>query len=53
MSTGEAMLSQQSGRDIVVLRCKGKNLQLDEDRNIAVGSLPIGSTEITEDPPKK
>lgn len=53
MSTGEAMLSQQSGRGIMILQCNGKNLQLDEDGNIAVGSLPIGSTEITTELSKK
>lgn len=53
MSTGEAMLSQQSGRGIVMLQYKGKNLRLDEYGNIAVDSIPIVSTEITEEPSKK
>lgn len=32
MSTDEAMLSQQSGRGIMILQCNGKNLQSDEER---------------------
>lgn len=46
MSTGEA-------RGILILQYGGKNLQLDEYGNIVVDSIPIDSTEITKDSPKK